>query len=112
MTWRSFVSHKHLIGDPEAHALKRLLFKTLTEGVPYKDDMLSWLKHIDSRLDIVSLFQDSDRYPDELDNYEKLLRIDIPQDGTISLDFLARLGIPENQVVYQHDLAPKALNLM
>ena len=109
MTWRSFVSHKHLIGDPEALALKRLLFKTLTEGVQYKDDMLSWLKHIDSRLDIVSLFQDSDRYPDELDNYEKLLSIDIPQDGTISLDFLARLGIPENQVVLSTRHSSKGL---
>ena len=109
MTWRKFVSHKHLIGDSEALTLKRLLFKTLTEGVPYKDDMVSWLKYIDSRLGIVLLFQDSDRYPDELDNYEKLLKTEEPQNGTISLAFLARLGIPDNQVVLSTRHSSKGL---
>lgn len=109
MMWRSFVSHKHLIGDTETLAIKRLLFKTLTEGVQYKGDMVSWLKYIDSSLGIVSLFQDSDRYPDELDNYEKLLSVDTPQYGTIPLVFLARLGVPENQVVLSTRHSSKGL---
>lgn len=109
MTWRSFLSHKQLIGEPEVLALKRLLFNTLTDGVLYKDDMIMWLNHLDSRLSIVPLFQDSDRYPDELDNYEKLLSVNASQDGTISLEFLARLGIPENQVVLSTRHSSKGL---
>ena len=77
--------------------------------MPYKDDMVSWLKYIDSKLGIVQLFRDSDRYPDELDNYEKLLKTDTTQGETISLVFLARLGIPDNQVVLSTRHSSKGL---
>ena len=108
-TWCSFLSHKQPVGEPEVLALKRLLFKTLTDSVLFKDDMIMWLNHLDSRLRIVPLFQDSDRYPDELDNYEKLLSMEASQDGPISLEFLARLGIPENQVVLSTRHSSKGL---
>lgn len=47
----------------------------------------------------ISAFTASERYPDEIDNYNKLLETARSHDTQLTIKFLTRLGIPENQVV-------------
>lgn len=79
--------------------LKRTIFQTLTASKVYKDNLSEWLCYLDKKVGIVSAFTASERYPDEIDNYNKLLETARSHDTQLTIKFLTRLGIPENQVV-------------
>lgn len=98
-TWKSFISQKRIISEDDYFLLKRTIFQTLTASKVYKDNLSEWLCYLDKEVGIVSAFTASERYPDEIDNYNKLLETARSHDTQLTIKFLTRLGIPENQVV-------------
>ena len=98
-TWKSFISQKRIISEDDYFLLKRTIFQTLTASKVYKDNLPEWLCYLDKKVGIVSAFTASERYPDEIDNYNKLLETARSHDTQLTIKFLTRLGIPENQVV-------------
>ena len=98
-TWKSFISQKRIISEDDYFLLKRTIFQTLTASKVYKDNLSEWLCYLDRKVGIVSAFTASERYPDEIDNYNKLLETARSHDTQLTIKFLTRLGIPENQVV-------------
>ena len=98
-TWKSFISQKRIISEDDYFLLKRTIFQTLTASKVYKDNLSEWLCYLDKKVGIVSAFTASERYPDEIDNYNKLLETARSHDTRLTIKFLTRLGIPENQVV-------------
>ena len=98
-TWKSFISQKRIISEDDYFLLKRTIFQTLTASKVYKDYLSEWLCYLDKKVGIVSAFTASERYPDEIDNYNKLLETARSHDTQLTIKFLTRLGIPENQVV-------------
>lgn len=99
LTWKSFISQKWIIDENDYFLLKRTILQALTASMVYKDNLLDWLYYLDKEVGIVSAFTDSERYPDELDNFNKLLETAQRHDTQLTIKFLTRLGIPENQVV-------------
>ena len=98
-TWKSFISQKRIISEDDYFLLKRTIFQTLTASKVYKDNLSEWLCYLDKKVGIVSAFTASERYPDEIDNFNKLLETARSHDTQLTIKFLTRLGIPENQVV-------------
>ena len=98
-TWKSFISQKRIISEDDYFLLKRTIFQTLTVSKVYKDNLSEWLCYLDKKVGIVSAFTASERYPDEIDNYNKLIETARSHDTQLTIKFLTRLGIPENQVV-------------
>lgn len=98
-TWKSFISQKRIISEDDYFLLKRTIFQTLTASKVYKDNLSEWLCYLDKKVGIVSAFTASERYPDEIDNYNKLLETARSHDTQLTIKFLTRLDIPENQVV-------------
>lgn len=98
-TWKSFISQKRIISEDDYFLLKRTIFQTLTASKVYKDNLSEWLCYLDKEVGIVSAFTASERYPDEIDNFNKLLETARSHDTQLTIKFLTRLGIPENQVV-------------
>lgn len=98
-TWKSFISQKRIISEDDYFLLKRTIFQTLTASKVYRDNLSEWLCYLDKKVGIVSAFTASERYPDEIDNYNKLLETARSHDTQLTIKFLTRLGIPENQVV-------------
>lgn len=98
-TWKSFISQKRIISEDDYFLLKRTIFQTLTASKVYKDNLSEWLCYLGKKVGIVSAFTASARYPDEIDNYNKLLETARSHDTQLTIKFLTRLGIPENQVV-------------
>lgn len=98
-TWKSFISQKRIISEDDYFLLKRTIFQTLTASKVYTDNLSEWLCYLDKEVGIVSAFTASERYPDEIDNFNKLLETARSHDTQLTIKFLTRLGIPENQVV-------------
>ena len=98
-TWKSFISQKRIISEDDYFLLKRTIFHTLTASKVCTDNLSEWLCYLDKEVGIVSAFTASERYPDEIDNFNKLLETARSHDTQLTIKFLTRLGIPENQVV-------------
>lgn len=98
-TWKSFISQKRIISEDDYFLLKRTIFQTLTASKVCTDNLSEWLCYLDKEVGIVSAFTASERYPDEIDNFNKLLETARSHDTQLTIKFLKRLGIPENQVV-------------
>lgn len=98
-TWKSFISQKRIISEDDYFLLKRTIFQTLTASKVCTDNLSEWLCYLDKEVGIVSAFTASERYPDEIDNFNKLLETARSHDTQLTIKFLTRLDIPENQVV-------------
>lgn len=98
-TWKSFISQTRIISEDDYFLLKKAIFQTLAASKVYKDNLSEWLCYLDKQMEIVSTFSVSERYPDEIDNFNKLLKTARNHDTQLTIKFLTRLGIPENQVV-------------
>ena len=107
--WKLFVSYKHTVADDEILRLKCLLYSTLTESVHYKDNLYKWLDYVSSKIDLIKIFENSDRYPDEIENFGKLMNTAKENSEEYTIRFLARLGIPENKVVLSTRHSSKGL---
>ena len=88
-----------IISEDDYFLLKRTIFQTLTASKVCTDNLSEWLCYLDKEVGIVSAFTASERYPDEIDNFNKLLETARSHDTQLTIKFLTRLGIPENQVV-------------
>ena len=60
---------------------------------------MEWLLYLDKAVGFTTTFTGSERYPDEIDNFNKLLETAQSHDEQLTIMFLTRLGIPENQVI-------------
>lgn len=98
-TWKSFISQTKIISEDDYFLLKKAIFHALTTSKVYKDNLPEWLCYLDNQMRIVSTFSTLERYPDEIDNFNKLLETAQSHDVQLTIKFLTRLGIPENQVV-------------
>lgn len=108
-SWKSFVSYKHTVTSDESLELKRLLYYTLKESVKYKDKLYNWLDYVSSNIKLISIFQNSDRYPDEIENFKKLMNTAKESTDNYTISFLARLGVPDNKVVLSTRHSSKGL---
>ena len=98
-TWKSFIPEKRIISEDEYLLLKKTIYQTLTASKVYTDNLLEWLLYLDKAVGITTTFAASERYPDEIDNFNKLLETARSHDEQLTIMFLTRLGIPENQVI-------------
>lgn len=107
--YRVFITSKQIIDDNDFFAIKKLLHRTLKESVIFENDLEKWLKYINDSINFVDVFKSSDRYPDEIDNLKSLKSVLHKQQETLSIKFLSRLGMPENQVVLSTRHSSKGL---
>ena len=98
-TWRMFVSQKYIVDESDYFFLKKRILETLTASKDYADNLLEWLSYLDKEIGIIPIFTASNRYSDEVSNFDKLLETVRSHDTQLTITFLTRLGIPENQVV-------------
>ena len=108
-TWKSFIEQKELLIEEEFLTLRRLLYKSLTESELYKDNLSKWLCYICDKVDIINIFANSEKFPNEIENLQKLN--DWIDNSTIPMTttHLAQLGTPENQVVLSTRHSSKGL---
>ena len=99
--WKGFLSLKrnNAIDEDEYLGIKRKLIRVLTASGIYKDNLYEWLRFIFAELGISELFSGSERFPDEIENFEKLVHVARKTEPTLAIGFMARLGMPDNQVV-------------
>ncbi len=110
-TWKGFLSLKSnsAIDENEYRGIKRNLIRVLTASIVYKDNLYEWLRCIFTELSIYAVFGGSERFPDEIENFKKLFQVakeSVPQQ---TIEFLARLGAPDNQVVLSTRHSAKGL---
>lgn len=98
-TWKSFIPEKRIISEDEYLLLKKAMYQTLITSKVYTDNLLEWLRYLDKAVGITATFTGSERYPDEIDNFNKLFETVRSHDEQLTIMFLTRLGIPENQVI-------------
>ena len=97
--WNSFISEKRIISKDDYILFKKAIYQALTASKIYTDNLLEWLLYLDKAVGITTTFTGSERYPDEIDNFNKLLETAQSHDEQLTIMFLTRLGIPENQVI-------------
>lgn len=109
--WKGFLSFKtrSAIDENEYLRIKRNLFRVLTASKVHKDSLFEWLRFVSTELNICQLFSGSDRFPDEIDNFKKLALIAKDTEPVLTIDFIARLGFPDNQVVLSTRHSAKGL---
>jgi len=111
LTWKSFLSHQQQVINSEDDDLlvRRKLLKVLVESKRYKSNLFEWLHYTFTELDIFRVFDGSGRYPDEIDNFKNLIRITKQTKPVLTLGFIIRLGVPDNQVVLSTRHSAKGL---
>ena len=110
-TWKGFLSLKRnsAIDEDEYRGIKKNLIRVLIASIVYKDNLNEWLRCIFTELDIYAVFSGSDRYPDEIENFKKLFQVANEPEQPLTIEFLARLGVPDNQVVLSTRHSAKGL---
>lgn len=109
--WKGFLSLKtsSAIDENEYLGIKRNLLRVLTVSNVHKDNLYEWLRFVFTELNIFQLFSCSDRFPDEIENFEKLALVANETEPPLTIDFMARLGFPDNQVVLSTRHSAKGL---
>lgn len=108
-SWRSLISQNKVINGAEYLTLKKTILKHLTASSIYKDNLELWLRFIVEEMGIISVFENSERYPDEVDNIKKMFDTINVHEPPLTIEFLTRLGIPDNQVVLSTRHSSKGL---
>lgn len=109
--WNGFLSHQQKFSNSEYDGLlmRRKLFKLLDASKLYKCNLFEWLRYISAELDIFEIFDGSERYPDENDNFRSLISIAKQTEPLLTIGFITRLGVPDNQVVLSTRHSAKGL---
>jgi DNA helicase II / ATP-dependent DNA helicase PcrA len=109
--WKGFLSLKtsSAIDENEYLGIKRNLIRILTASNVHKDSLYEWLRFLFTELNICQLLSGSDRFPDEIENFKKLVLIAKETEPPLTIDFMARLGVPDNQVVLSTRHSAKGL---
>lgn len=79
--------------------LKRELYDNLINSYKYNNNIREWLEYLVCKLDIRDLLKNSNIFPDETENLEKLLRAS-SEEGykNYNLSGFSKLGKPEKQI--------------
>lgn len=111
MTWKGFLIHKNTcrIDDSDYITIKRTLLSVLKKSKERENNLYKWLSFIFTELNFSQVFSDSDRYPDEIDNLSLLLKISKEGQPELTIGFISRLGVPENQVMLSTRHSAKGL---
>jgi DNA helicase-2/ATP-dependent DNA helicase PcrA len=109
--WISFLSQNNdvTIVDDDVIGIKRELLRVLNESRKLSENLYEWLRYILTELKCGQVFTGSDRYPDEIDNLKKLLKMSKGATPVLSIRFISKLGIPDNQVVLSTRHSAKGL---
>lgn len=89
---------------------KKELYSVLTESKCEEGNLKNWLQFIIDELYIKQLLENSDIYPDEIENIEKLLET-VSDERYVDFDLtkFSKLGKPENQVTISTRHSSKGL---
>ncbi|MGI1660139.1 MAG: ATP-dependent helicase [Desulfitobacterium sp.] len=109
--WIGFLSHKQAVANSDDYdlLLRRTLLKVLETSKQYKDNLFEWLMYVLNELDFQNVFDGSERYPDEIKNLKSLIRAAKQTEPVLTIGFIARLGVPDNQVVLSTRHSAKGL---
>ncbi|AGA67686.1 DNA/RNA helicase, superfamily I [Desulfitobacterium dichloroeliminans LMG P-21439] len=109
--WIGFLSHKQAVANSDDYdlLLRRTLLKVLETSKQYKDNLFEWLMYLLNELDFQNVFDGSERYPDEIKNLKSLIRVAKQTEPVLTIGFIARLGVPDNQVVLSTRHSAKGL---
>jgi len=109
-TWEYFLDCNGITIYPEDRILvKRKLLRIIFNSKNYSSNLLDWLEYMTSQLDINTVFAKSERFPDEMSNFELLKQEVIESEAIQSIEFLIELSIPENQLVLSTRHSAKGL---
>ena len=109
--WKDFLK-KHNINLSPVNTIeeRKRLFSVLTESKVYSHSLLKWVKFTLGSLDLVSLLEKSNVYPDELDNIKEL--VEVVMKGNLSgssIEKFSTIGKPLNQVTLSTRHSSKGL---
>lgn len=109
--WMSFLLHKQedVSSDDYEILVRRKLLKVLEASKQYRDNLFEWLKFVLTELDFLKIFNGSDRYPDEIENLKSLIQVAKQTEPMLTVGFITRLGVPDNQVVLSTRHSAKGL---
>lgn len=109
--WMSFLLHKQegASSDDYDFLVRRTLLKVLESSKKYRDNLFEWLKFVLIELDFLKVFDGSDRYPDEIENLKSLIQVAKQTEPMLTVGFITRLGVPDNQVVLSTRHSAKGL---
>jgi len=109
-TWEHFLSSNGTTIFSDGRILaKRELLRIISESKKFASSLLNWLAYMASQLKIVDIFSESERFPDEMSNFEILKRVVTEAETTLSIEFLTKLGNPKDQVVLSTRHSAKGL---
>lgn len=111
LAWMSFLSHQKQViySDDDDLLVRRTLLKVLEASKQYKSNLFEWLRYVLTKLDFLKVFDGSDRYPDEIENLKSLIRVTKQTEPVLTIGFITRLGVPDNQVVLSTRHSAKGL---
>lgn len=111
LSWKQFLLHQSTYGMDENEYLvaKKKIYHVLTTSKHLEKNLCEWLSYIFSELNFLQVFSGSERYPDEIENLKKLLKVANDSEPILTTGFIARLGVPENQVMLSTRHSAKGL---
>ena len=109
--WQTFLKkHDIRISLNDVNKERKKLFNLLTESKMYLHSLIQWIKFLLKRLDVVPILDESDVYPDELENLRELIKV--VDKGSLSgsnVEKFASIGKPLNQVTLSTRHSSKGL---
>jgi DNA helicase-2/ATP-dependent DNA helicase PcrA len=111
LSWKGFLSLKNVdaVDENEYLGIKKMILYVLTTSKEFSNNLSEWLSYVFTKLNFLQIFSNSDRYPDEIENLNKLLQIANESKPMLTIEFIARLGVPENQVTLSTRHSAKGL---
>ena len=109
--WMNFLLHTQEGASSNEYdfLVRRTLLKVLKASNQYRDNLFEWLKFVLTELDFLKVFDGSDRYPDEIENLKSLFQVAKQTEPMLTVGFITRLGVPDNQVVLSTRHSAKGL---
>lgn len=89
---------------------RKRLYSLLENSANYNQSLYAWLKYLISNLDLYTILNESDIYPDEVDNLKTLLKVSLDGDfQDYDITRFSNLGKPLNQVTISTRHSSKGL---
>ena len=110
LSWRKFLLLNNDISDDSEYLnMKKTILHILTTSKSHESNLSEWLTYVFNEFNLFQAFSGSERYPDEIENLEKLLKTVSESQSVLTIAFLSRLGVPENQVMISTRHSAKGL---
>jgi len=107
--WSEFVREHGRATSDDPLMIRMTLYSILEANKKNCGDVVKWLDFLLAELNVISLLQDSERYPDENENLTKLRKTIIGEFRYQNLSSLAALGRPVDQVTVSTRHSSKGL---